>query len=188
LGQAVQQFLLTFFPDGDIDMPEESNPAKDNRPPEGEIPDILEWKLDVLMAQLAKMGGGQPSEHNPDVGGGTRERLPDPDTYDPSKDPLPNYPGIPKVLEFKLDVIMRQLGKMNLAVNVFPLVFVLILFPAVLFVVVAGLGAIIALLAMIAGLLTGIQALLLFLVVQIAVPFIIARNKRKLKQMFPSMP
>ena len=170
-------------------MPEENVPAKDNRPPEGEIPDILEWKLDVLMAQLEKMGGGKPSEHNPVVGGGTRERLPDPKTFDPDKDPFPvDYPGIPKVLEFKLDVIMWQLRKLNLALNVVPVVFVLIIFPAVLFVVVAGLGAIIALLMIIAGLLSGIQALLLFLVVQIAVPFIIARNKRKLKQMFPSAP
>ena len=167
-------------------MPEENLP-KDNRPPEGEIPDILEWKLDVIMAQLAKMGGGQPAEHNPSVGGTTRERLPDPKIFKPGQDPFPDHRGIPKILEWKLDVLMTQVGNINVVVNALPLVFVLVIFRAMLFVVVVGLGAIIALLAMIAGLLTGIQALLLFLVVQIAVPFIIARNKRRLKQLYPQL-
>ncbi len=168
-------------------MPDEALPARDNRPPEGEIPDILEWKLDVIMAQLAKMGGGRPSEHNPVVGG-TRERLPDPRKFDPEKGEFPDYPGIPKILEWKLDVIMAQLGKINLAVNVFPPAIILVFFPPLIFVLVLGLGAIVALLALIAGLLNGILALLLFLVVQIAVPFLIARNKRKLKALFPSSP
>jgi hypothetical protein len=153
----------------------------ENRPPEGEIPDILEWKLDVIMAQLAKMGGGTPAEHDPKVGG-TRERLPDPQKFDPAKDSFPDYPGIPKVLEWKLDVIMVQLAKAGLAINIF-LPGINILFMPLILVLVPGLGAIVALLAIIAGLLTGIQALLLFLVVQIAVPFIIARNRKKVKQL-----
>lgn len=164
-------------------MPEETMPARDNRPEEGEIPDILEWKLDVIMAQLAKMGGGQPSEHNPVVGGSTRVRLPDPKTFDPNRDSFPDYPGIPKVLEWKLDVIMAQQGKLIAAINV-ALPAINIFFIPLIFLLVPGLGAIIALLALIAGLLTGIQALLLFVIVQVVVPFIIARNRQKLKQMF----
>jgi hypothetical protein len=164
-------------------MPEQPIPAHDNRPPEGEIPDILEWKLDVLMAQLARMGGGQPAEHNPTVGG-TRERLPDPKKFDPVNEHVPDYPGIPKILEWKLDVIMAQLGRVAINLNVLPPAINIFLIP-IIFVLVGGLGAIIALLALIAGILSGIQALLLFLVVQIAVPFIVARNKRRLAKLFP---
>ena len=164
-------------------MPEEIPTQRDNRPPEGEIPDILEWKLDVLMAQLARMGGGQPSEHNPVVGG-TRERLPDPRTFDPLKDPFPVFPGIPKVLEFKLDVIMFQLANAGVAINIILVQAINIFFVPLIVVIVAGLGAIIALLALIAGILTGIQTLLLFVIVQIAVPFIIARNRRKINKLF----
>ena len=108
-----------------------------NRSREGEIPDILEWKLDVIMAHLAKIGGGKPEEHNPKVGG-TRVRLPDPDTFDPKVDPIPNYPGIPRILEWKLDVIMRALGRLaggpgiapgiKLNLDPIPLLLLLILF------------------------------------------------------------
>lgn len=163
-------------------MPEETLP-QDNRPPEGEIPDILEWKLDVIMAQLAKMGGGRPSEHNPTVGG-SRLRLPDPGKFDPVKDPFPDYPGIPKILEWKLDVIMRQLGKLNVAINLVPPAINIFFFPLIV-VLVPGLAAIVALLLIIAGILTGIQALILFVVVQMAVPAIIARNKRRLARLSP---
>ena len=162
-------------------MPEEIQAERDNRPPEGEIPDILEWKLDVVMAQLARMGGGKPAEHNPNVGG-TRERLPDPEKFDPLKDPFPNYPGIPKVLEWKLDVIMILLARAGVAINIV-LPAINIFFVPLIIVIVAGLGAIIALLALIAGILTGIQTLLLFVIVQIAVPFIIARNRRKINKL-----
>lgn len=165
-------------------MPEELQPTRDNRPAEGEIPDILEWKLDVLMAQLARMGGGQPAEHNPVVGG-TRERLPDPKTFDPVNQHVPDYPGIPKILEWKLDVIMAQLGRVVLNLNMLPPAINILLIPIIL-VLVPGLAAVIALLAIIAGLLSGIQALLLFLVVQIAVPFIVARNRRRLAQLLPT--
>lgn len=165
-------------------MSEELLPTADNRPKEGEIPDILEWKLDVLMAQLARMGGGKPSEHSPVVGGGTRPRLPDPKNFDPANQDVPDYPGIPKILEWKLDVIMAQLGRVRIALNALPPA-INIFFNPIIFVLVLGLGAIIALLTIIAGLLSGIQALLLFLVVQIAVPFIIARNRRKLAQSTP---
>ena len=163
-------------------MAEEQLP-KDNRPAEGEIPDILEWKLDVIMGQLTKLGGGQPAEHNPVVGGGTRERLPDPDSFDP-KNPIPDYPGIPKILEWKLDVIIKQLGKLNVAINVMP-PNVFVFFAPLIFVLVPGLAAIVALLALIAGILTNIQALILFVVVQLAVPAIIARNKRRAARLHP---
>jgi hypothetical protein len=160
-------------------MPE--NPPKDNRPPEGEIPDILEWKLDVLMAQLARMGGGQPSDHNPQLGTPTtRERLPDPRKFNP-RDPVPEYPGIPKILEWKLDVLIWQAGLgNNIIIFFWPLIVVL------LNIVIAGLAGILALLALIAGLLAGIQALLafilvmiMFVIVQVVVPAIIRRNREK---------
>lgn len=162
-------------------MPEETV-AKDNRPPEGEIPDILEWKLDVIMGQLARMGGGKPSEHNPVVGG-TRVRLPDPGNFNPN-DPIPDYPGIPKILEWKLDVIIKQMGKANVVVTVFPPI-LLLFFAPLIWVLVAGLGAIIALLLVIIGLLSNIQALILFVVVQLIVPIIIARNRRRLANLTP---
>ena len=156
---------------------------EDNRPPMGEIPDILEWKLDVIMGQLARMGGGQPSEHNPQVGVTTRERLPDPREFDP-KDPIPHHPGIPEILEWKLAVIIAQLGKLNVALgNVAPVILIFLNIPIAIAIV--GLGAIIALLAMIAGILTGIQALLLFIVVQLAVPAVIARNRRLARRLRP---
>jgi hypothetical protein len=163
-------------------MPEENRPpegeVRDNRPPEGEIPDILEWKLDVIMAQLAKMGGGLPTEHNPRVGTGTRPRLPPPDEFDPPQDPFPHQNGIPEILEWKLDVIMVQLNKSRKILLNLPL-FLLVFLPNIfVFVLVPGLGAIIALLTTIAGLLSGIQALLLFVVIQVVVPFLIARNKK----------
>jgi hypothetical protein len=163
-------------------MSEEKLP-QDNRPTEGEIPDILEWKLDVIMGQLAKMGGGQPSEHNPQVGGGTRERLPDPGSFNP-EDPIPDYPGIPKILEWKLDVIIKQLGKMNKGLNIVPPI-IFLFFNPLIFILVPGLGAIIVLLLIIAGLLSNIQALILFVVIQLAVPAIIARNRRRLARMHP---
>jgi hypothetical protein len=180
-------------------MPQDGNAAddagsqtkKDNRPTwsEGEIPDILEWKLDVIMAQLARMGGGAPSEHNPPVGSGTVTRLRDPREFDPLTDPFPEWPGIPKILEWKLDVIMAQLARGNA-----PALF--IIFVPIIVILIFGLGgilaallAIIMLLNAILGVLTAMQALLaallilaLFVVVQIAVPYIIKRNKKKLEE------
>lgn len=160
-------------------MPEEFVPVPKNRPAEGEIPDILEWKLDVIMAQLARLGGGLPAEHDPVVGG-TRQRLPPVDAFDPEVDEFPNYPGIPKVLEWKLDVLIVQLARLIALVTT-----ILPWLALIAIILVVGFAAVVALLTIIAGLLTDIQALLLFVVVQIAVPFIIARNRRKLR---PSSP
>lgn len=172
-------------------MPDQNNiaaqtPKKDNRPEwsEGEIPDILEWKLDVLMAQLARLGGGEPSDHNPIIPNTTHERLRDPTEFDPLEHPFPERPGISKILEWKLDVIMALLAKGNAA---FPAIF--ILFTPLIWVIGAGLGAIIALLILIIlllmGILTALNAILvliLFVVVQIAVPYIISRNKKRLER------
>ena len=86
-------------------MPDEQ-PKPQNKPPEGEIPDILEWKLDVIMEQLAAMGGGRPDPKldRPT----TREKLPDPRKREPG-DPIPHQPGIPEILEWKLEAIIYDL-------------------------------------------------------------------------------
>ncbi len=85
-------------------MPDEQ-PVQRNRPPEGEIPDILEWKLDVIMEQLAKMGGGKP---DPVPHPRTQERLPKIEDRK-RRDPIPDAPGIPKILEWKLDGLLFDL-------------------------------------------------------------------------------
>ena len=82
-----------------------SDQPPQNKPPEGEIPDILEWKLDVIMEQLANMGGGRP---DPVLPPRTRERLPPPKDRKPG-DPIPHLPGIPEILEWKLEAIIYDL-------------------------------------------------------------------------------
>ncbi len=134
------------------------------------------------MGQLARIGGGQPVEHNPRVNSGTRVRLPNPDDFDLERDPIPHNPGIPEILEFKLDLIIRGLGRLArppfININILlgnglaAIIALLILILGALAVIIGQLGAINFALAGITALLGAILFFILFVVIRIAVPFI----------------
>ncbi len=103
--------------------------------------------------------------------GPTRPRRKDPRKFDPEVDPFPESDDIPGILEWKLDVIMVLLAKLERGLNIVINIFNLIIIP--------GLGAIIAILLAILGVLTAIQALVafltflvLFIVIRVVVPFL----------------
>jgi predicted RND superfamily exporter protein len=72
----------------------------------------------------------------------TQEKLPDPKKFDPLKQNPPNVPGIPAILEWKLDVANVQLAKLNAGLNALINLVLIVLIPGLA----AALAAIIALL------------------------------------------
>ena len=98
----------------------------------------------------------------------TVERLPDPKTFNPLKDNFPQRTDIPEILEFKLDVIMVQLAKLNVGVVGVRLAILLLLMflaaiLAALLAILAALTQIVAGIAQIIAVLLALGALMITL-------------------------
>jgi hypothetical protein len=155
-------------------MPDEQPNPPVNKPPEGEIPDILEWKLDVIMEQLATMGGGRPDPKldRPT----TREKLPDPGARMPG-DPIPVRPGIPEILEWKLDAIIFDLDDIFAAFS--GLDFLLQLIYGALVAIFALLLLIALILVAIIPLLGAVIVVVIVLLVGLLFPLFLLRSRRR---------
>jgi len=160
---------------------------------EEEIPPILEYKLDVIMHQLNNLGGGAP---NPKVRVHA-STMTQPTGEEEVDQPIPDGPGIPKILEIKLDHLIMtlrrvrdHLGGLNMVfgkngqlvckcdIDLTPLLIPLWWIVFLLIIANVTLMNMANLLTLMSAILLGIFLLVAFVVVQVVVPFLIRQRRQ----------